>query len=282
MKHIKYFENLRLDRTVVRFRKAMKPMNIEETVDYVIENCSEWLDNPTKITRSIDAYDVAFYSEPVTRFSKDNKNFYTLLIDHLPSWKDYPKRKKSFMATLGNTHIGGDNTYVMIPLNGAKIAVAPEYDIFTCFKRTHTHGFNFGIDTFFDKIDELCKVFDIFLSDSNFTVFKKQIKELQKEISILSNSRLSKILDEHFYIDDFIYQHLQKGSIWKAFVDIIEPKINDFRLLTIQEIYKNLDDIRGDNKEIWTDSPCIFVNVVDVESFLDLIEEKMEKEIIVK
>ena len=142
--------------TTKRFKKAMKPMTLEESVDYVIENCSEWIENPVKITRSIDSDEEYFYSVPVRRFSTDN----------------------------------------------------------SIMKHEDAHKPNF---------------------------------------------------------------------LWKVIVDVVNPKNNGFKLLSIPEIYKNMDELKvgskmtPDNKlETWTDSPCIFIQN---KKFFQLLEEKTGKKI---
>lgn len=109
MKYLKKYENIILDRkkdTIKRYKSAMNIMNKEETIDYIINHCSDWLNNPVKIIRGINNKIKYFQSDPVMRFSVDNANYYTIIMDNSPSWKNYPKRTNSFTCSLEKKHIG--------------------------------------------------------------------------------------------------------------------------------------------------------------------------------
>jgi len=189
MKYLKYFETdfwERKQNIVKKFKAAMKKFNDdEEVINYIIENCSEWLENPTPIERVIDTETICFKSKPVKRYSRDNSNEYTLLMDHLPKWKNYPKRSKSFICSLGKSHLGALNDYCVIPENGAMWGVAPQYDIFFSFKNNLSEeDFPFTkptIDNFFKMINAAATYYHITLSDTNYIEFRKQIRELQKK-----------------------------------------------------------------------------------------------------
>jgi hypothetical protein len=64
------------------------------------------------------------------RKSRNTKNYYTLMFDNLPSWRDYPKRSRSLICS-SNKRVAGNygDIYVILPFNGAKIAVCPANDI---------------------------------------------------------------------------------------------------------------------------------------------------------
>lgn len=106
MKYLKYFEGAgpwkhRLNQTVAKFKANMNVMDFDEVADYVEKNCKQWIENPKIVLRFISSADeVCFSSKPVERFSRDDYNYYTLIIDNHPSWKEYPKRKNSFICTL--------------------------------------------------------------------------------------------------------------------------------------------------------------------------------------
>ena len=271
--------------TTKRFKKAMKPMTLEESVDYVIENCSEWIENPVKITRSIDSDEEYFYSVPVRRFSTDNSNDYTLLMDNLPAWKEYPKRRKSFICTLGESHMNANSKYNIIPLNGSKWGVAPEFDIFHCFKKMTGKYINqeggIAIDSFFNSIRNACVDYGFNLTDSNYSEYRKQIREFNK---IITNDKNNELKVDYYFKNIMKHEDAHKPNfLWKVIVDVVNPKNNGFKLLSIPEIYKNMDELKvgskmtPDNKlETWTDSPCIFIQN---KKFFQLLEEKTGKKI---
>jgi hypothetical protein len=69
------------------------------------------------------------------RVASDTNNFYTFLIDTLPSWKHYPKRSKSIIFSTSEGDAGGygDYVYVVFLKNGSKIAMCPKADCWGSF-----------------------------------------------------------------------------------------------------------------------------------------------------
>ena len=295
MKHLKYFEkkieDIRVEKTRAKFKKAMKPMSLEETTDFIINNCQEYLENPVDILRSIRSSENYFYSEPVRRYSIDNKNYYTLLMDNLPKWKNYPKRKNSFICSLSETHVFGVGYYV-IPMDGSKWGVAPNFDIFHSFKKGLKENFKENryptIDTFFTRIESYSvKKFGLELSDTNYKLFRNQLKQLSnliKDIDFKEEIGEEDYYHELYYMRNFLIEHNDK--IIQAIIKIMDQVSNDFEFMTLSEIYGNIDEIREESndedyktREIWTDSPCIFINNKDFEEVILSIEEKTGKKL---
>ena len=171
MKYLNIFEDSeiwrnRRKKTVTKYKRAMKKMSLEETADFIVENCQEYLKTPAKIMRGIDDNYDYFYSVPVKRYSRDNSNHYSMIMDNAVQWKDYPKRTKSFICST-NEVILGVYEYYVIPLDGAKFGIAQTYDIFWAFREglKEFGSFVYAIDDFFEK---LCSVPHVLCQDIFF------------------------------------------------------------------------------------------------------------------
>jgi hypothetical protein len=210
MIHLKTFEEnseeeftLRRLKTIERYKKSMSSLTFDEAIIYIENHCTEWIKNPYKIIRGLDIRDVNnitnyFISAPVKRFSKDNKNFYTMIMDNAPKWKYYPKRSNSFCCgTKYNRY--GNKSYIVIPEDDSLWAIAPKHDLWISFEyniRKYFYGFN-TIKNIFSIIDKLAKKeFNIELSDENYKDFKKYINLLQEKIHNLSNNAYNILIDE--------------------------------------------------------------------------------------
>jgi len=236
-----------------RYIKASKRMNQDKAIDFILENCKEWVENPVDIRRGISMEYDFFYSKPVTRLSRDCRNYYTLIMDNAPEWKDYPKRSKSFICSLGDARMGG-NIFNVIPLDGSKWGIASSDDIYDSFEKGLSRmGFKgytsmSEIMTTFYTIAE--KYYGIEVSDSNWAQFKKDLKKIEK---------IAKTKELEIYFDFDIYINMDKNimksqNILKSLIDIINPIDNNFTFCEYSELSKIH---RGD--ECWTDSPCVFI-----------------------
>ena len=69
-------------------------------------------------------------------------NYYTILINNLPAWKDYPKRAIVGSTGFNKAMFYGNNLYIMLPFDGSKIAICPSMDIFGSFSVGGANYFN--------------------------------------------------------------------------------------------------------------------------------------------
>ena len=192
MKYLSYFEDIiadRRERTIRKFRKNMNifPNNdINDISDFIIEHCSEWINNPSTLKRSMSIYkDIIFSSKPVKRYSVHNANYYNLIIDNDTRWKEFPKRTKSFIGSINHSPGFAGATFYMIPFDGAKFGVTPTSDIISSFRNGFLEQLGivnkkyiFNPDSFFSELSYIFQKNKFELSDTNFRIFKKQINEL--------------------------------------------------------------------------------------------------------
>jgi len=303
MKYLHFFENYvtKQKQTLKRFKKNMKLSTPEESVDFVLEKCKEFLEYPCLIQRGIYMDGGAtnpniFHSLPALRYSRDNKNYYNLIMDHSPEWKGFPKRMKSFMCGR-NVSLGSD-VYIVIPVDGSKWGVAPTSDIFQAF-RTQTEelfGKPWDIDTVLKDLEYYSDYFGIPISDTNFTQFKKDIKLIGEKI--IKNSEYDDPLERintnrlQCYA---MYEKIVEGvDFFDLLLELIDPTYNGFKLLDWKGIYEEFGnpDLPHEKTrvehEVWTDSECLFVKkyasewigLIDNESykFWDILKEKTGKD----
>jgi hypothetical protein len=292
MKYLNKFENyikknyIGTSEIKGKYVSAMNILSIEECVNYTIKNCQEFINNPKKISRFIGYFSSdSFTSKPIDRKSRDNANYYTLLIDNTPSWRDYPKRSKSFIATLCTIRADLNNMdYLVIPNDGSMWGICPKNDIYYSF-----NNFNddiYTIRNFFDGINDLSMFLNLGgISDNTYNEMLYDIKKLQKNIcdrfesdsSLLSY--LGKLLSEKFEYTlnaekAISYINFWEGSLMDQLTEIIDPEINKFKLMKYIDI--SSDDI---SHEVWTDSPCLFIHQKHIHDFLFKLRNKTKKEI---
>jgi hypothetical protein len=204
-------------------------------------------------------------------------NYYTLFIDNLPSWRQYPKRSQSIICTTAHykavDYTFNNMPYAVFPYDGAKLAVAPDNDIFESFKIFYDNTYNL----IFSTGDDFNKFLNTFLfnttnvsdASSDWNKLKKTMKSLdkkwdtdtQKYFKLIGNDITGKSIKK-FFKDNY------KGDLLKMFDTLLSPKYNDFRLT------KKISQI-PDNREVWTDNKCIMIhpNVID-----EVIDTSLEYE----
>jgi hypothetical protein len=158
------------------------------------------------------------------RESENTDNYYTLLMDNLPSWKNYPKRSKSIVFTNDiDTAVSYGNSYILFPKNGVKIAEASAEDIWYSFPKLKRFEINI-LTTFNERL--------------NHQISREKLKK-PKTFQELKNL-LSNINDPlHFNNEE---------SWWDNIIPLFDPKDNGFTLLSPKKPVG--DKIR----EFWSDS----------------------------
>jgi hypothetical protein len=281
MKYLKYFESTpreRKEQSKKKFEKNMKILfddenygSIEDSVKFIIEHCSEWLENPIILQRSMKAKECIFHTKPVKRYSIHNENYYNLILDNDVKWKGYPKRTKSLIGSINISPGFAGKPFYMIPFDGAKFGVAPTSDIITAFREgfsevlgmVKSNFMYFGIDDFFRNMKITFKDSGIQLSDTNFRVFKSNVnktKNLRFEIDTLNENIMKKLIEKN-------------GSFYSNLSKCMEPKINGFKLMDVEDLYLNFNNITTIRNEIWTDSECIFIPVTYFDEVMVKIKQ---------
>lgn len=237
----------------------------------------------------------------VSRPASNNRsklNYYTLLFsDILPSWREYPKRNRSFICTssggVARGYGSSDNdTIIMFPKNGAKVAICPKDDIWYSFD-FGLHAIN-NINPEFNKfmfkyvpkqiedLDDLNiylnSLFIIFnikpINNSNSLIESLQqleayIKLCKIEESIDNNIILSINGKQTIYKDEqevlinnmlFYYLYEQINKFNKNIITILDEVFNPvFNAIRLTNIGNYLIRSGIENREVWTDSECLFV-----------------------
>ena len=182
------------------------------------------------------------------RESAYTRNYTTLLIDNLPSWKGWPKRSKGIVCSSDNDYAYNyGSIYYVIPYDNALVGVAPKEDIFVSFK--------------FLK-GEVVRQFNTWL----FRLFELfQIKEPKtyKELK-------SAFTDIHDFADDEYFEQSQnvisKYHIFDSkdymnrLDNLLNPNKNGFKMGV-----KNIKP----NREVWIQGECLMVDEDEINTFLD-------------
>ena len=201
----------------------------EEEFRKKLPNHSNALKNP--LYRAIRDLESMYAFVVPSEFDRESAyayyNFYTILIDNLPSWKGYPKRSKSVVcgSDMEMVSARSGRHYIVLPENGSKIGVCSNYDIWFSFPEIENRHI-MNLDEFNDC---LCNVWG-----------KKAPKTYQEMIKLEVKNSYN---FEDYESDDenFVTDYLNR---------ILDPDTNGF------ELTKPGYDI-GDGHEVWTEGDCL-------------------------
>jgi hypothetical protein len=243
----------------MNFRNYLNERRTTKVVEHFVRNfvekyCQDAF-NGTPMFRGVRSYTQDYYyveaSESTPRISPySDHNFYNLLFSNLPSWKQYPPRDKSIVGTTdfdraGNRQQG--TPYLIIPKDGTKIGVCPEYDIWFSFSNnmsgTLDHFNDVLTDFFYENNVSSTKI------ETDYNSFKKACMKIDK---LKETGRLI-LYNGGWLGDDLLYEFAQQGSGFLEFLNRkLDPERNDFGLA-------KSGDYIGDDNEVWTDGQCILV-----------------------
>jgi len=236
-----------------------KVITSDEAVDIIKKKCSTAYkayirDKSTQIFRGMSGSGNYKFVDPSKHIRKSahTKNYYTLLIDNLPAWKNYPKRSKSIVCTtnLATANIYGI-VYIVFPFNGSKIGVCKGNDIWYSFKKVKDM-YNFNIDLYeyvYDLIGE-------HLNDDSWSKFVSQIKKVDK---------VAKNFPDHIFVRLYYLQNWwdKYDSLLNVLADFISP--NEFQI-------KKVGDPLPQKREVWMDGKSVLIK----HSLFDDIMDKLQ------
>lgn len=196
---------------------------------------------------------LAAIAEPKTgvRKSQNTANYYTILLDNNPHLKDFPKRSESFIchtdpsrASEYENEGGGRETCLVLPKNGAKIAIANRYDIWDVRVPFISHNEVLG-----DLASILYDIVEFDLKENTLEEFKKSISLNIDEIfkQLCSNTHIAKIknMPGEKDVDKLINFIFQKWDL----------KTLKFELITTKEMNR----LENKNSEVWLDDECLLI-----------------------
>jgi hypothetical protein len=211
------------------------------------------------------------------RTSRDSNNFYTILLDNLPSWQGYPKRSYSVIGLLSRNFKSsiyndlsqyGDNFYEVKPQNGAKFVVSSTHDALYAFAFVE-QKFKYGIDWFTRNFVRTVNYYlmgtinsnslsGIQFSSSNYDKIFNTLNQIDKEEFYDFLSKKTNSPGEKGFINPF-YEDLKQnfsGDWEKYFDELLNPTLNKFYLMdSIDKLYSSAFN----HVEVWTDSPCLLI-----------------------
>jgi len=200
------------------------------------------------------------------RTSKNTNNFYTGLLDKLPSWSEYPKRSRSVICTTGyDAAQAFGNVLQVFPQNGAKIGICSMDDFWASFPFVKNRIGIYAMDEFNsiftnifreiyfplgrDSRDLTEETYNDFFETLNEKVSKEKMFN-QIEIDFWGDNKSS-------FIND-IEQNF--NGDWEEYFDgLLNPESNRFELQTIETFNIKRQRLKG-YREIWTDAVSLMID----------------------
>ena len=196
-------------------------------------------------------------------------NYYTLLINNLPSWATYPKREIICSTDLDKASNYGE-TYVVFPYDGAKLGICPGSDIFISFDVFGSlRQFNKIINKLVYYVTHKTSTINSWRTLSGF-LEKVDIDRFADFVGMGDFGDL----DTGDVVDDMYDAWLKvpKKTLF-AFINdhLLEPQKNNFRLVTHIPGMNELPE----DREIWTDSKCVMVHETNINEFMKEFDDEI-------
>lgn len=202
-----------------------------------------------------------------SKTSKIHGNYYNTFLNNLDSWQTFPKRENSIIFTneeetaqafASDKNYKFGKTFVVIPSNKSRIVISPAKDIWESFSqglgKLSLRGKNNDLTIFNNCLHNIFEAYEVDGSRFNLT-------EIQTNLKIILNIGTKKELD---FATTLLYNSLlkQRDNLPSYFDECFSPEQNGFEIVNYDLKWK----LESRNKEIWTDSLAILINI-------DLLDE---------
>jgi hypothetical protein len=240
----------------------------EEAILIAKKNCMESINKYItfnfNLYRGFTSYDPFYLIDPKlsNRVSAVAPgNFYTLLMDNLPSWKKYPKRSKSIICTTSIRNASDYGTLgVVFPFNKARLGVCPASDIWDSFD-IGLYEFNTNLLYIINNLIEIPSKGHIKdMTWKELLSFFEQIDEERDKKNPKIEGIMFGVLPAK-YRDKYFNSNI---PLIKIVTEIFNPK--KFVLKT------TTSTLTEDDKEVWTDSKSLIVDYSYVDDFIKKVK----------
>lgn len=255
------------------------PIEKDEALRIIQTKCKRMFSSGVKIYRGINAEDDFFFTDPRKggkRVSANTANYYTWLMDHLSSWKEYPRRSYSMIcSTEADTAEIFGYPYYVLPFDGAKIGVCSADDLWISFPNLVKYGgdrfdqmddFNSHLSDMFITMNDLRDggEGDAWVDYAGGYVYADSWEEFRNALTQLATYQdqglFKKLADLPVDRRPAFWRILaarKKGEAISLFFDrMIGPKVNKFRLERAGEVSS-----LPENVEVWTEGPAVLINM---------------------
>ena len=263
-----------------------KPIDMEETLKLFKNHCQYYVNISTPIYRGVYDSRITNYAYLISpaqhkRISANTENYYTLLIDNSPLWKDYPKRSESIVCSTSQAaafSYGSVNW--VIPFVGSKIGMCPQNDMWVSFDKMNTEldvrdlgVFNNLLSSAYYHLvsKELVPFKGLNGKDAN--QFFQQLKEFDKPSCKKAILEWSIKADSHSYKEYKIFTHWNNSGLnfTEYLLTLLDPKSNGFELVKAENFSAPQDTKRGN--EVWTDGDCLLIPDKNYDDFMKMIKQ---------
>lgn len=262
MKIVKYFK---------LFESRTAEITDKEFVMLVKDNCKDYLANPKYMQRMKGKFngDYSYIDPKIHRrmpLMVDStgvvSTHHTLLMENLPSWKEFPKRSESVIGNLRFSYDTsfGDRCYLVIPYDGANFGLAPSSDLWGSYCEVGNMKYEFD-DVFTERLTDLS------VSEKSYVAMMKDLQHYYNDYLIReSNKEYKRNLS---YIDNIFKNFSSDGieSVEEGFDKYFAPQKFSSRTGDFVKEFKNVgyEGLEStDCREFWTDSRCILVHLADL------------------
>ena len=253
------------------FESRTAEITDKEFVMLVKENCKDYLANPKYMQRMKGKFngDYSYIDPKIHRripLMVDNtgvvSTHHTLLMDNLPSWKEFPKRSESLIGNLRfNYDISfGQRCYLVIPYDGANFGLAPSSDLWGSYCEVGNMKYEF--DNVFTE------------SFKYLRVSEKSYGDMMKDLQHYYNDYLIRERNKEYkrnlsYIDNIFMNFSSDGigSVEEGFDKYFAPQKFSSRTGAFDKEFRNVgyEGLEStDKREFWTDSRCILVYLGEI------------------
>lgn len=238
----------------------------EEARDIIKNNCmdvaKQYFNEESRIFRGIKNKRNDFLfgeTEKSIRKSRNTENFYTLLIDNSPQWSKFPKRSNSFVCSSSETTASSYGTcYLVLPFDGAKIAVCPHNDFWSSFEGVFSD--DFWLPGFNEILKKFGMIFNVELEDDNIDLFKQSIQKLNDKI-ITSNLKKEEFFKKIPDNQEDLYK-----TFWKNKHDLYNFLLNFFPTTHFKlKTTKNLKIEKS--REVWFSGKAVFLRFNEYDRY---------------
>jgi hypothetical protein len=194
-----------------------------------------------------------------------SNNIYTILFSEiLPSWSKYPKRNHCIIgSTSENSTFMYGETFIVLPKDGSKLAIAPYHDFWNSFTDSPY--------IYIQRLNKFSKDINIIFSyicNENYDYIDKDVilywfNEVAPKF-FKDKSNIDKLLfdiRDKIYFPDMLQMFLENNdNLIKFFDNILNPNNNGFEIIPISDYKIKNKEYAGKPREIWFDNTCLIIS----------------------
>lgn len=245
-------------------------MDVDDIIQWCNEHAAKYVDSGSRIWRGVGniSRSGVVDTTKLNRQSAQTNGYYNMWIDNADTWREFPKRSKSLIASTNrHTAEGYGELTLLVPADNAQIGICPAGDMWISIMFP---TLNLNLNDFMEYLPSVL----VGEEPNNWEELELRTKRTTIE-DVIDTERTTKNSEVQQFAEGLVQlmKKEQSANVFDCLEELLDPNINGFSFTTAAAFSPSIQD-----REVWVSGQVLQIDMadddlIDVFEFLGILEQ---------